>query len=89
MTATHKFPMPTVSSDLTTSEAREAAVVLDAARGDLLVGTNAHVVHAQDVDHLPEAVHIPLEAREKVPDPDRAPHLCERAGMVGTDLPPR
>src|SRR5713226_2049897 len=63
-------------------------VVLQAAWGDLLVGADADVIDADDIDHLLQPFDILVQAWEEVPDADRTAGLGDRTRVVPADLPP-
>jgi len=54
----------------------------------VLVGADADVIDADYIGHLLQAVDVFVEAREEMPDADRAAGLGDRPRMVGADLPP-
>jgi len=53
----------------------------------MLVGADADVIDPDDIGHLLEAFDVFVEAREEVPDADRAAGFGNRPGMIGGDLP--
>jgi hypothetical protein len=63
-------------------------IVLDAAPGVKLVGTNADVVDPDEPGHLLEAIDVPVEAWKEVPDTDRAAGLGNCPRVIGADLSP-
>src|SRR5882762_8201066 len=69
-------------------EVHPLAVVRHAARGDMLVGANADVIDPDDLGHFLQAVDVFVEAREEVPDADRAAGFGDRPRVIGGDLPP-
>ena len=62
-------------------------VVLEAPGSDLLVGANADMIHANDINHFLQAIDVFFEAGEKMPDTDRAARLGDHARVVAADLP--
>src|SRR6516164_3857453 len=68
-------------------EVHPLGVVRQASRRDMLVGADADMIDPNDFGHLFETVDIFVEAREEVPDADRAAGLGDCARMAGTDLP--
>src|SRR5262249_28393594 len=49
-------------------QACEGVILLDEARIGLLIRADAHVIHSDDVRHFLETIHVPFEARKKMPD---------------------
>src|SRR6266550_51609 len=64
-------------------------VVLQTAGSDLLVGADANMLYADDLNHFFQAVDIVFEAGEEVPDADCTARLGDHPGVVAADLPPR
>src|SRR5437762_12744011 len=64
-----------------------ARVVLDATSCIELVGADADVIDADNVGHLLDAVDVFVEAREEVPDANRAARRGDGPRVVGADLP--
>ena len=54
----------------------------------MLVGADADMIDSDDLGHLLQTDDVSLEAREKMPDADRAAGLGNRPRVVAADLPP-
>ena len=57
-------------------------VFLQRARSDLLVRSDADVIHANNVDHFLEAIDVLFKAGEEMPNPDRATRFGNRSRVV-------
>jgi hypothetical protein len=66
---------------------RRLAAIVQNARCDLLVGSNADVIHSNNVDHFFEPIDVLFNAREEVPDPNRPARFGNRSRMFATYLP--
>src|SRR5207248_4350886 len=64
-------------------EVHPLSVVPYASRRDMLVGADADVIDPDDLCHFLDAVDVFLEAREEMPDADRAASLGNRLRMIG------
>jgi hypothetical protein len=54
----------------------------------MLVSTDADVIDADDIGHFLQPFDILSQAREEVPDADRAARLRDRTRVILADLPP-
>src|SRR5712691_292668 len=64
------------------NEVHPLRVVLHGSRRDMLVGADADMIDPDDFDHFLEAVDVFVEAREEVPNADRAAGLGDRPRMI-------
>ena len=58
-------------------------VILQSAGCDLLVGSDADVIHSNYVNPFFESIDVLFNAREEVPDPDRSARFSNRQRMFG------
>src|SRR6267154_4754201 len=68
-------------------EVHPLRVVWQAPGRHMLVGADADMIDPDDLGHLLQTVDVFVEAREEVPDADRAAGLGNRPRMVEADLP--
>jgi hypothetical protein len=62
-------------------------VILHSARSDLLVGSDADVIHSDNVDHFFEAIDEFFETGEEVPYPDRSARFGNCPRVIVAYLP--